>query len=67
MKLIYLKTELDDPNETFNNCTEVHNGYDFNCSKIAFESDIHATGCTRNKYDIESVTIELATEKMSEF
>ena len=46
------------------NCTEVHNRYtSFHGERIAFESDIHCTGGTRDIEEIESVVIELATFK----
>ena len=46
----------------FNNCTEFHWRYTdiFNVDPsdgVAFESDIHCTGCTRKIKDIKSVTI----------
>ena len=46
----------------FNNCTEFHWRYTdiFNVEPsdgVAFESDIHCTGCTRKIENIKSVTI----------
>lgn len=49
--------------DTAYNCTEVHHLWSLNYMggpSIAFESDIHCTGFTRNIDTIESVTIELA-------
>jgi hypothetical protein len=54
----------------FNNCTEVHHMYKTlsdKRDKIAFESDIHNTGCSQLINDIKSVIIEEATEKEKEF
>jgi hypothetical protein len=49
-----------------NNCTEVHNKYEsilnLRGDCIAFESDIHITGCNRTNCDIESVIIENANK-----
>ncbi len=55
--------------ETYNNCTEIHNLYHSldNDKKIAFESDIHSTGCNRKIEDIESVDIHISTKKEEEF
>lgn len=52
--------------DVFNNCTEVHFMYEsFNGERkrCAFESDIHKTGGNREINEIESITIELASEK----
>ena len=47
-----------------NNCTEVHHRYEsylpFDVNKIAFESDIHCTGCNR---DINHITNVLGDRK----
>jgi hypothetical protein len=47
--------------QILNNCTEIHNLYNINwvhhTAKIAFESDIHMTGCTREIEDLEIVWI----------
>lgn len=55
--------------ESINNCTEVHNLYktfgDRKC--IAFESNIHQTGFTREIENVESVIIELADKIEQEF
>jgi hypothetical protein len=57
--------------DVFNNCTEVHYMYDTVIRKyekrIAFESDIHQTGCTRSVDDIEIVIVELATNRVLAF
>lgn len=56
--------------DTAYNCTEVHHLWSLNYMggpSIAFESHIHYTGFTRRVDDIESVIIELATEKYPEF
>jgi hypothetical protein len=56
--------------ETYNNCTEIHNLFDSSIPKekrIAFESDIHGTGCTRNTEDIESVDIHIAMKEEEDF
>jgi hypothetical protein len=58
-------------NEILNNCTEVHYKYKdlglHTTERIAFESDIHNTGCTYLIRNIKSVVIEEATEKEDEF
>lgn len=54
----------------FNNCAEVHYLYETipeDEQRIAFESDIHGTGCTRNVDHIESVVIELASQEEENF
>ena len=55
--------------DIYNNCTEVHYLYEtYGLNKrIAFESDIHRTGCTRNVDDIESVEIHIATKQRKRF
>lgn len=47
--------------ETFENCTEVHNLFEsiFDEKAIAFESDIQATGFVRKIDEIEEVVIDL--------
>ena len=55
---------------TYNNCTEIHNRFTSKTREepqIAFESDIHSTGCTRKLRDIESVDIHIATKKEAGF
>lgn len=50
---------------TLYNCTEVHHLWSLDYmggASIAFESDIHGAGFTRRIDDIESVSIQLATE-----
>ncbi len=47
--------------QNFHNLTEVHNNFNYDGS-IAFESDIHSTGCTREIRGIETCDIVLATE-----
>ena len=55
-------------NETHLNCTEVHYLYhDFGGPKIAFESGIHGSGCTRETNEIERVIIITATRKHDHF
>ena len=52
------------------NCTEVHYKFesmDGSKDKIAFESDIHKTGCWHNISDFESVKIELSTKQHEDF
>lgn len=54
-----------DKEDTAYNCTEVHHLWSKNYMggpSIAFESDIHGEGFTRNISDIEEVKIELATK-----
>ncbi len=55
--------------DVFNNCTEVHHLYESYDSekRIAFESDIQRTGCTRKVDDIESVEIHIATKQRKRF
>lgn len=50
------------PIQKFNNCTEFHWRYtdmfnEVSSDGVAFESDIHGTGCTRKIEYIKSVTI----------
>lgn len=52
--------------ETRYNCTEIHYRYDPENERIAFESDIHHTGSTRNIEDLESIHIYDAFEKHSD-
>jgi hypothetical protein len=64
------KYEKEQVVDIFNNCTEVHNLFESFIpreKRIAFESDIHHTGCTRNVDDIESVEIHIATKKRKRF
>ena len=53
--------------DKFHNLTEIHNLFHrhFGEKSIAFESDIHQTGCYRNIEDIEIVDIHIATKKES--
>ena len=55
----------------FNNCTEVHHLYErdlpFGEHRIAFESDIHCTGCTREINYIKSVHVKTATVKSDNY
>jgi hypothetical protein len=55
--------------DLFCNVTEVHNLYETfgDKQKIAFESNIHKTGCNRDIDDIQIVVIFLAIEKHKEF
>ena len=59
-KISSRKSKLDSY-EILNNCTEIHNLYNIDWesdpAKIAFESDIHGTGCNREAQDIEIVWI----------
>ena len=56
-------TYKDSRIDIMNNCTEVHNKYEsLRDDCIAFESDIHFTGCDRTNCDIESVIIENANK-----
>lgn len=52
-----------------NNCTEVHYLYPnfHDEEKIAFESDIHLTGCNQNVGEIERVVIEKAIRKEKKY
>jgi hypothetical protein len=61
-------TYKDSRIDVMNNCTEVHNKYEsYRGDCIAFESDIHVTGCTRTNCDIESVIIENAEKILQKF
>lgn len=55
----------------FNNCTEVHHRYErslpFDVDKIAFESDIHCTGCTRDIKHLKFVHVRNATVKSDNY
>lgn len=56
--------------KTMYNCTEVHHLFSLEYMggpSIAFESDIHSTGFTRQISDIESVNIELANKIYDSF
>lgn len=57
--------------ETFYNVTEVHHKYPDVIHdegvKIAFESDVHSTGCTRNISDIKEIVIENCDKFYSNF
>ncbi|MCK9445661.1 hypothetical protein M0Q50_02080 [bacterium] len=66
---IKYKSNLVYHNECINNCTEVHNLYEtFGDRKcIAFESNIHQTGFTREIENVESVIIELSDRIEQEF
>lgn len=53
---------------TLHNVTEVHHLYETPIGKrIAFESDIHMTGCTYDVKELDEVIIEPAQEKHKEF
>lgn len=56
--------------DVYDNCTEVHYLYPQwtgNERRIAFESDIHGTGCNRKVEEIESVKIDIATKEYKSF
>lgn len=53
-------------NSKMNNLTEVHNNFN-NSGSIAFESDLHGTGCTREIKDINTCDITIATEMAESF
>lgn len=56
--------------QTMYNCTEVHHLFSLEYMggpSIAFESDIHSIGFTRQISDIESVNIELANKIYDSF
>lgn len=68
----WLSEGLNEPyTETVNNITEVHHLYKSPIGggrlKIAFESDIHNTGFTRDVNDIESVHIIDAVKLEDDF
>jgi len=52
-----------------NNVTEIHYNYTSVLSglQIAFESDIHETGCTKNVADIDNFEAIIQNEKADEF
>ena len=52
---------LKDRTQVMHNVTEIHYGYSssFKQKRIAFESDIHGTGCTYNVCDIDEFETEL--------
>ena len=52
--------------ETLNNVTEIHYNYTSVLSglQIAFESDIHETGCTKNVADIDNFEAIIQNEKV---
>lgn len=57
--------KLSDKEQFFNNCTEVHymfEGLDGRKNRVAFESDLHGTGCNREIESIESIEIMLANK-----
>ena len=55
--------------EILNNVTEIHYNYTSVLSglQIAFESDIHETGCTKNVADIDNFEAIIQNEKADEF
>ena len=53
--------------DVFNNCTEIHYMYDSKNKRIAFESDIHQSGCNHSIDDIETIVIKLSTERNINF
>lgn len=59
------KAEKKELVETYHNLTEIHHLFSshFEDKQIAFESDIHSTGCTRKISEIEIVDIHIATKK----
>ena len=57
---------------TYRNVTEIHYCYpsvtsELHGKKIAFESDIHGTGCTWHLADIDEFETELETKKARNF
>ena len=54
MKVVVKYTEkFNNREETFNNVTEIHYGFaSVDDNQIAFESDIHRTGCVKQFNDI---------------
>ncbi len=59
---------IDNKKQTFNNVTEVHYLYDSILDEsVAFESDIHSTGCTRSINNIKQITINLSNKKEIKF
>jgi hypothetical protein len=54
--------------QEFRNVTEVHYGYkSYSKTRIAFESDIHQTGCTWDFNQIEEFEVTPETEKAESF
>lgn len=55
--------------QEFRNVTEVHYGYlsPVSPTRIAFESDIHETGCTYDISDLAEIGITQETEKVEKF
>ncbi len=49
--------------EIYNNITEVHYLYKTVGKRVALESDIHGTGCTRKLKCIDSIEINIDTKK----
>ena len=55
----------DEVEQTYNNVTQVHFGYEGAIggrNKVAFESDIHGTGCTEIITDILEMEVTPATK-----
>ena len=65
----YKEREGDWEIEILNNVTEIHYNYTSVLSglQIAFESDIHETGCTKNVADIDNFEAIIQNEKADEF
>jgi len=56
------------PETIIRNVTEIHYGYDSPLpNRIAFESDIHHTGCTYDFDEIKEFETSLEEEKAKEF
>jgi len=62
----YKEREGDWEIEILNNVTEIHYNYTSVLSglQIAFESDIHETGCTKNVADIDNFEAIIQNEKV---